>query len=545
MGAGPKFKRLKDEALGVRAPVVTKRHVRARSARSSVGSRSELHDKMHDGLAITEALRDASPLFRWLERLLNVFVPYAGRPLLEVHVPTAVAAVRPHIAVVEGAAFVDAWEGEVEKAFSALADAANADSYNLAGRVFVQKLFDRSATTRLRVYEHIARNPSIKEIELAPPVFVIGLPRTGSSHLQALLASDADAATLKLWEMMQPLPLCEHSSLRATARQQYLSFEKTLVDILAPGWNEATSRFHDVSMSAPEEEAVLLAGCGVSLMPFVCIGGAASPYEALHNDSTNKRAALRYLRRFLQMLDSTRAPKGGGPGRPTRWVLKSHYNALWIDALLAEFPGAKVIVTVREPHDVIQSFVSYSLSTLSFVAGKERGVDVRARAAPRRTAPCRLATSRSCPSPSPRPPACTRRQLARKNAAASYAYLHANASALVQLHRRLASASSGNYHIVRYDELVANPEEVMKQIYSQLEMPLTPRAVEGARAYLAGSRQHRLGKPAKVAISELGLSAERIQADFREYCEELLHRPPTVPAAEADVHAAVADEQRV
>jgi len=52
--------------------------------------------------------------------------------------------------------------------------------------------------------------------------------------------------------------------------------------------------------------------------------------------------------------------------------LKSHYNALWTDALLAEFPDAKIIMTVRDPLQVVQSYLSFSIASLSFVAKEVR-----------------------------------------------------------------------------------------------------------------------------------------------------------------------------
>lgn len=345
---------------------------------SELGRDARVEKKAGSGASIDALLLLCSPLFRALNWMVNQLEGYVGGSLVKLRVPRSVGAVGRIVREVEGAEFAITAEPNVADAFRMLCAQANADPLNLAGKMFVQKLMDRSAIVRHQVYAHLYRNPSVKSIAVLPPVFIVGLPRTGSTHLQSLMACDSNAATIKMWEMMQPLPLCEPDSLRAHSRQISLELTKSLMGLMAPGWNAATDKFHHVNMNSPEEEAVLLAGCGVSLMPYVCIGKAESEYQTMHGDPASKAAMFRYLRRFLQMLETTRAAPGG-----TRWVLKSHYNALWMDTLLDEFPGARIVITVRDPIEVIQSFISYSIACLSFIAKEGEGPEVRPRHAPR------------------------------------------------------------------------------------------------------------------------------------------------------------------
>jgi hypothetical protein len=323
------------------------------------------------GAPIGELLRPISLPMKVVEAVVESVGPCLGRALLRVHTPTSVFACRDDVRAVEGDAFVRNEAVHIAVAFELLCEQVARAPLNVAGRIYVQQLLEKAASTRRRVYRHIARNPSIATVPVRAPVFIIGLPRTGSTHLQTLLSADNLTETLKFWEMLKPLPLTPPGSARAALRCRSLAFQKSLMDVLSPGWNAANTRFHKVEMDGPEEEAVLLAGCGLSMMPYVCLGGEATAYEAAHADPAGKRAIFRYLRRFLQMASETR-PAGGD----SRWVLKSHYNALWTAALLEEFPDAKVIITVRSPLEVVQSFLSFAITNLSFVAKDGEGEQV-------------------------------------------------------------------------------------------------------------------------------------------------------------------------
>ena len=296
-----------------------------------------------------------------------------GRQLMRVGTPVSVLAVREAVRRVEGEHFARAEGEHVTVAFELLAEQVSRAPFNLAGRIYIQQLFERAARARERVYWHLACNPSVALGAVRTPIFIIGLPRTGSTHLHRLLCADPLSESLRLYEMLQPLPLAAPGSRRARLRAAYLRAQYRAMDLLAPGYIAANSTFHRADMDGPEEEAVLLAGCGVSMMPYVCVGGAGSAYEAAHADGRTKAAAFRYLRRFLQLVAGARQAASN-----SRWVLKSHYNALWADALLAEFPDAKLIITVREPLEVVQSFISYSIANLSFVADGASGEEVRA-----------------------------------------------------------------------------------------------------------------------------------------------------------------------
>ena len=78
---------------------------------------------------------------------------------------------------------------------------------------------------RLRVLDCLARHPEIERQPLVAPVFMVGLPRTGTTALSHLLAQDPATRSLRVWESAQPVPppetATEHSDPRIeTATKQ-------------------------------------------------------------------------------------------------------------------------------------------------------------------------------------------------------------------------------------------------------------------------------------------------------------------------------------
>ncbi len=68
---------------------------------------------------------------------------------------------------------------------------------------------------RLLLTDLLSRHPEIHDIELAPPVVIAGLPRTGTTHLHNLLAAAPTFRTLPYWESNEPFPLPSEVGCRA------------------------------------------------------------------------------------------------------------------------------------------------------------------------------------------------------------------------------------------------------------------------------------------------------------------------------------------
>ena len=74
------------------------------------------------------------------------------------------------------------------------------------GRIVVATQLDQLLRNRLLITDLLGRHPEIHDIEIDRPIIVAGLPRTGTTHLQNLIAADPALRSLPYWESLEPLP---------------------------------------------------------------------------------------------------------------------------------------------------------------------------------------------------------------------------------------------------------------------------------------------------------------------------------------------------
>src|SRR5690606_15417228 len=91
-------------------------------------------------------------------------------------------------------------------------------------------------SNRLQVEDWYRRHPEIDEQEIANPVFVTGLPRTGTTALGHMLALDPETRVLRGWEAQEPCPPPELASAEIDPRiarhaAASLEFERRVPDL--------------------------------------------------------------------------------------------------------------------------------------------------------------------------------------------------------------------------------------------------------------------------------------------------------------------------
>jgi len=88
----------------------------------------------------------------------------------------------------------------------------------------------------------------------------------------------------------------------------------------------------------------------------------------------NKAATYRYFRRYLQLL-SSRYPA------ESHWILKAPLHALFVKALINEFPDVRIINTHRDPKDIIASWTKFQFQMVRLARARARQAPVRTRRA--------------------------------------------------------------------------------------------------------------------------------------------------------------------
>jgi hypothetical protein len=225
----------------------------------------------------------------------------------------------------------------------AVIDAVESDTgLGPLGRLAIRQRTERLLTSRLLVEDLLRRRPEILDIELVAPIIVIGLPRSGTTHLVNLIAADTRLRSLPYWESLEPVPLSGDGPTRdgvdprfARCRRDY-DAQMRMVPML--------SAMHHQEPTAIEEEIELedLDFASYTLEWLARVPGWRDFYLAL-----DQRVHYAYMKKVLQVATFLRGPR--------RWVLKSPQHLEQIPALLATFPDATFAITHRDPVSVIQS----------------------------------------------------------------------------------------------------------------------------------------------------------------------------------------------
>ena len=205
---------------------------------------------------------------------------------------------------------------------------------NARGEGFVYHRIALHLAQRLQVENWYRRHPEIDDVSLEPPLFGMGLPRTGSTALTFLLAQDPNVRYLRSWESAQPCP--PPSTVRGDDPRIPTGEQKVV----------AGSRHHVPQDAHGPMECLDLMALDFKSQIFQAYAQVPS-YSAWLVDRADFTATYRYERRVLKLL------AWGEPVRP--WRLKSPAHVLSLDYLDRVFPDAKFVMTHRDPTDVILS----------------------------------------------------------------------------------------------------------------------------------------------------------------------------------------------
>ncbi len=206
--------------------------------------------------------------------------------------------------------------------------------------------------TRLKCEKAFKTIPEIAEQEIKAPIFVTGLPRSGTSALLNLLVAAPDNRGLLQWEVQFPDPWPDSKPGQEDPRYPYL------VKALEETRNSEFAKIHYIDADTPEECVLLHAYAfgGVQLGFEIML----EPYRSwlLQQDLEPLYA---YQKRQMQTLNWR------NPGN--QWMLKAPAHMWGIDAILKVFPDARFIWCHRDPVAVIPSINSMNKVVMGMYAG--------------------------------------------------------------------------------------------------------------------------------------------------------------------------------
>ncbi|MAG31475.1 MAG: sulfotransferase family protein [Deltaproteobacteria bacterium] len=250
----------------------------------------------------------------------------------------------------------DLADGAIRSAFDRLMLSIEEDArLTLFGRYFARRQVLELLTHSLQLVDYRKRHPEIADEVIQRPLFILGLPRTGTTLLYGLLAEDpANRAPLS-WEIDDPCPPAETVTYLNDPRIERTRRRFEQVDRLAPGF----MTIHPFGALMPQECIVPMASAFMSIRFQMCFAVEGYDEWLLEQDM---RPAYEHHRRFLQHMQSRH--KGD------RWILKSPGHLGPIDTLFDIYPDAQVVQTHRDPIRVIPSVANLEY-TMRIVASDD------------------------------------------------------------------------------------------------------------------------------------------------------------------------------
>lgn len=232
------------------------------------------------------------------------------------------------------AIFLEALEGEAK--------------LNFVGRVLAKGDVLNLLENRLLLTDTRKRNPEIAREEVRAPIFITGLPRTGTSILHELLGQDPAHRVPLAWEVRHPCPPPQTESYESDPRIERADREIRFWDQVVPEY----TAMHELGATIPVECIMLTAHEFRSDQLF---GAHQVPSYARWLAGADMRPAYAFHRRMLEHL------QWRCPGE--RWVLKAPSHLASLEALFAVYPDARVVQTHRDPLVVMASVASILYAT--------------------------------------------------------------------------------------------------------------------------------------------------------------------------------------
>lgn len=213
------------------------------------------------------------------------------------------------------------------------------------GRKIVRDRLVGLLKARLRFEHFLRRYPEALDVELEAPIIVVGLPRSGTTHLVNTLAADARFRSMPWWEVQEPVPVLGDGPGRDGIDPRYLRC--LAAHEASRAASPLVALMHDRPPSSIEEDCELV---DLDLCSYTLEWHARVPAWRDHYLALDQRAHYAFLRKELQVLTFLRGPN--------RWVLKTPQHLEQLGPLMETFPDATIAFTLRDPVAVLQSAIT-------------------------------------------------------------------------------------------------------------------------------------------------------------------------------------------
>jgi Sulfotransferase family len=330
------------------------------------------------------------------------------------------------------------------------------------GRAIIYGLAVNYASSRLRIEDMVKRHPELLRIEIDRPLIVAGLPRGGTTHLQNFLSTDPRLRELPMWEATDPVPGPQDDPTAddPNPRRTRSIAAWTQFDSMLP----YTKNIHEMSPDYVSEDIELQC---LDFGSYYLEWRIHAPRWRDYYLAMDHTSVYRYMKKALQVLTFLRGPN--------RWVLKCPQHMEQLPALLNVFPDATIALMHRDPVASIQS----ALVGVCYIS--------------------RITRKRIC-------------------AAQIAAYW-------IDRYQRLLRACVRDRDLVPdsqivdvyFERLMAEPMNVIEEIYGKAGLPMTPEIRRLMDAFLAQNPRGKHGQIIYQLHRDFGVTGAMLRRDFQFY----------------------------
>jgi Sulfotransferase family len=357
----------------------------------------------------------------------------------------------------------DFGDPDVHEPLRALVDSLNRES-NLTpvGEAGRRAALVRALSNRLRLNDAMARNPQIEREVITKPIVIVGLPRSGTTKLQRVVAADPLMQKLPLWRLLQPVAAQPAPPGQPDPRIAQAESYVAAMRANAPAMYAA----HPMHAREADEE--------VFVMELAFLANInATAYRAPSFDEWLRRQSFEswyvWFKRLLQYVQHA----DGASGRP--WVLKAPHHMGFLPLLFKYLPQAVVVHTHRDPAVTVGSFAALAHA---------------ARSANQYTAD--------------------------PVEAGRYCLRYCAERVRTYVNDRAAIGVDKPFIDIAYGDVVHDIDTVVRRIYDAAGIELTPQALDAMHAWEAEHGQHKHGRH-QYSLDDFGVTHAEIEAQFGEY----------------------------
>ncbi|CAM9918894.1 unnamed protein product [Ectocarpus fasciculatus] len=207
---------------------------------------------------------------------------------------------------------------------------------------------------RLRLIQYFKDVPRVLSVPVRAPVFVMGLPRTGTTFLHRLLSLDPAVRSPLLWELLNPVPEptdydTQTKEFEADAKKRS-KFIKNIIKSRKQMGDHALDHIHEIEYDLPEECLMGLSDSMPVMLQYI-YSNYMNIREYVKLDSTKAYEGYKNMLKLLSY-------QIGEEKSPRKWMLKCPIHLFYIKQIEKVFPDAQLLWTHRHPVSAVPSLCS-------------------------------------------------------------------------------------------------------------------------------------------------------------------------------------------